>query len=270
MKRFFWSMALFFFLLAGPDAGAQVTESSLPVDSPPEKVGVDEKLGEKIPLDITFNDEEGSPHNLGDLIGGKPTLLTMVYYHCPGVCTPYLSEMARLIEEMPADLDGKYHVLTVSFDENESAQIAKEKKTHFTQLIARPFPEEGWSFLTGSKENSDRLADAIGFRFQRVDNDFLHTTALVALSPTGEVIRYLYGKSFLPFDVNMALVEASKGRVGPTINKVLQYCFSFDPAGKSYTFNLLRVLGSVVLGIVVILVIYLYFQGRRRKREMGH
>ena len=135
------------------------------------EIGLKPKLGEAIPLDSTFNDERGNPVRLGHLIQ-TPTILALVYYHCPNVCSFLLQNMAEVLNKLPAEPGKDYTVLSVSFDETESPQFALEKKRFYLKMIERPFPEDAWRFLTGDKENIQKLTQAVGFQFQRVDKDF--------------------------------------------------------------------------------------------------
>ena len=136
-------------------------------------------------------------------------------------------------------------------------------------MIEKPFPEEAWKFLTDGRENIHQLTEAVGFRFKREGKDFLHPVSLIILSREGKIVRYLYGPDPLPLDLKMALLEASEGRVGPTINKVLRFCFSYDPKGRKYVFNILKVTGSVTLLFALSFAVFLFFKGKRRQPKAG-
>ncbi len=226
-------------------------------------IGIDEKLGQYVPLDITFNDENGNRVHLRNLIR-TPIILAPVYYGCPNVCSFLLFNLAGTLTQLPADPGKEYAVLAISFDETEKPTLALEKKKMYLKMIEKPFPEDAWRFLTGDKENIHKLTHAIGFRFQRQGQDFLHPVSLVILSPDGKITRYIYGTEFLPFDIKMALLEASEGRVGPTLSKVLKFCFSYDPKGRKYVFNTLKVTGIVTLLFALAFILFLVFKGKRQ------
>jgi len=226
-------------------------------------IGIDEKLGQVIPLDLTFYDENGNPVNLKQLIH-RPTILVPVYYSCPNVCSFLLFNLAGVINKMPSEAGKEYQVLTFSFDETEKPNLALEKKRMYLKMIEKSFPEEAWRFLTGDEETIHKLTDAIGFHFKRQGQDFLHPVSLVILSPNGKITRYLYGTEFLPFELKMALLEASEGRVGPTLSKVLRFCFSYDPQGRKYVFNTLKVTGIVTLLFALSLILFLVLKGKRK------
>jgi len=226
-------------------------------------VGIDEKLGQFVPLDLTFNDEVGNQVTLKQLIH-TPTILTPVYLHCPNVCSLLLQNLADILNRLPAEPDKEYRVISVSFDETEKPDLALQKKRTYLKMIQKPFPEDAWSFLTGDKENIGIVTDAIGFHFKRVGQDFEHPVALIILAPDGKIVRYMYGADPLPFDLKIALVEASQGRIGPTIAKVVRFCFSYDPKANKLVFNMLRVTGTVTLIFALSFVMFLLFKGRRQ------
>jgi len=226
-------------------------------------IGIDEKLGQVILLDLTFYDENGNPVSLKQLIH-SPTILAPVYYSCPNVCSFLLFNLTGVINKMPSEAGKEYQVLTFSFDETEKPDLAFEKKRMYLKMIEKSFPEDAWRFLTGDRENIHKLTDAIGFHFRRQGQDFLHPVSLVILSSEGKITRYIYGTEFLPFDLKIALLEASEGRVGPTLSKVLRFCFSYDPQGRKYVFNTLKVTGMVTLLFAFGFILFLVLKGKKQ------
>jgi len=226
-------------------------------------IGIDEKLGQSIPFDLTFNDENGKPVTLRQLIN-TPTILVPVYFRCPNVCSFLLFNLTGAINKMDADPGKDYQVLAISFDETEKFDLALEKKKMYLKMIEKPFPEKTWRFLTGDKENIQKLMDAIGFRFKKQGEDFLHPVSLVILSPNGKITRYIYGTDFLPFGLKIALLEASEGRIGPTLSRFLRFCFSYDPQGRKYVFNTLKVTGIVTLLFALGFILFLVLKGTKQ------
>jgi protein SCO1/2 len=165
---------------------------------------------------------------------------------------------------MPSEPGKDYRVLTLSFDETEKPSLALEKKKIYLKMIEKPFPEKAWIFLTGNKENIRKLTDAMGFRFRRQGEDYLHPVALIIISRDGKITRYIYGTEFLPFDLKIALMEASEGRIGPTLSRVLRFCFSYDPKGRKYVFNTLKVTGIVTLVFALSFILFLVSKGKRK------
>jgi protein SCO1/2 len=210
-------------------------------------VGLEEKLGQMIPGDAVFTDETGVLANLKDLID-KPTIIAPVYLGCMHECPLLLTGLAQVLGKIELAKPGRdYRVIALSFDENDTPRIAREKKADYLKAVGRPFPEGAWKFLTGDKANINKFTGSIGFKFQRDGADFSHPVTLVVVAPGGKIVRYIEGVTFLPFEVTMALDEAAEGKVGSTTRKILMYCFSYDPLKKSYVFNILKITMTVMV-----------------------
>jgi protein SCO1/2 len=226
-----------------------------------EEVGVEEQLGEKISLDAVFADEEGRELAIGEAIT-KPTLLLPIFFSCTVTCPIMLANLANAINDVPLEFGRDYGVIAFSFDEDDSPTAARQSKDNYGKILEEGLPAGEWRFLTGSKQSIDALTDSLGFGFKRTGESlFIHPNVLIALAPDGTIIRYLYGPRFLPFDVGMALTEATKGTPGLSIRKVLTYCFDYDPESKRYTVRFFRLMA---LGIVALLGVVFVFIVRKR------
>lgn len=238
-------------------------------NDPDNQIGIDEKLGEIIPLDIKFIDSNGDTLLLADYID-KPTVVTLVYYNCPGICTPLLGEMTDLVDKMDLKPGIDYKILTISFNHKDTPAIAKEKKRNFMKGLLTQFPEDQWKWATGDSVTIRRFTDAVGFIFMPDSNNFAHPTSLIVLSKEGKITRYLYGIKQLPFDLKMAIIEASEGRVGPSISKILQFCFSYDREGDKYAFNFTRVGGGIILIFLAVFLAGISIRGRNKRNKERH
>jgi protein SCO1/2 len=225
------------------------------------EVGIDEQLGKTIPLQEYFVDENADKVLLKDLFT-KPTVLSFVYYNCPGICSPLLMEMSDIINksDMVAGVD--YNVVSISMDELETPKDAVERKQTFFKTLDKNIPPESWKFLTGDSATIKKVADAVGFHFKRNGNEFLHAGAFIFVDNKGKICRYLFpsysekrGFGILPFDFKMSVIETSEGKISPTMAKVLQFCFSYDPEGQTYVLNFTRIFGTGILIIIGIFVI---------------
>jgi protein SCO1/2 len=233
--------------------------------APGEKVGVDEKLGTTIPMDLVFNDENGKPVPLKALIT-KPTLLTLVYYECPGICNPLMTGLAETLDRTELVPGKDYEVLSISFNPDEGAKLAAAKKENYLKMFNRPFPKDGWRFLSGDAKAIDALTEAVGFRYQKVGKDYNHPGVITVLTPEGKIARYLHGINFLPFDIKMSTIEASKGKTMPALSRMLAFCYSYDPEGKKYVFNILKVVGVSMFTFIGLFVAWLVITTRRAKK----
>ncbi|MBI5103319.1 MAG: SCO family protein [Nitrospirae bacterium] len=215
--------------------------------------GIDEKLGEVLPLEITFTDEQGRQVLLRDLIT-RPTVLNFVYYSCGHACPALLSGLSDAISRVELTPGKDFNVVTISFDETDTPDRGAQKKADHTKASGREFPGSSWTFLTGNKESIAKITEAAGFGFRRAPNGFAHPVALIVLSPQAKITRYLYGIKFLPMDLTLAITEASKGLAVPTVNKVLLYCYSYDPGGRRYVFNVLKITAAATIIFVIIFI----------------
>lgn len=233
----------------------------------PDSLGIYEKLDQKIPGNLEFITETYDTVKLNALID-KPTVLVMVYYECPGICSPLLEGVADVISKSDLNIGEDYQVFTISFDPSETTRLAKDKKKNYLKLVKGIDASEGWTFFTGDSVNINRLLNGLGYKIKPNGEDWIHPGALVVLSPEGKITRYLHGLYFLPFDFKMAIVEASKGRSGPTINRVLQYCFSYDPEGKTYVFSITKITGTIILFFALLLFLVLILKKRKKKTKV--
>lgn len=210
------------------------------------KVGIDEKLGSYLPMDLEFTTSEGNKIQLKNLIT-KPTLFALVYYECTGICSPMQNELAWTIDNLQLEPGEDFQVISLSFDHHETPQVSAKWKTNYLKTIKRKFSIEDWIFLTGDSLSIKQLTNSAGFYFIPNEEEFVHASTIIAVSPEGKISRYLFGKTFNPFDVKMALIEAKAGKTNPTISKVLEFCFSYDPKGQQYKLNVTRIIGSIML-----------------------
>jgi len=230
---------------------------------PQVEIGIVEKLGDTIPMNLWFLNEASDTVTLGELID-KPTILFFVYFDCPNLCSPLMDGVADVISKLDLVLGKDFQIITISFNTKDTPEKAREKKINFVQKISKE-NQKYWIYLTGTQENIDHITEAIGYKYKAQGLDFAHASAIMAISPQGKITRYLYGLTFLPFDVKMAIVEAQKGLARPAINKVLEYCFAYNPASKTYTIQITRIIGSITLMIAAIVFIILLLKRRKKK-----
>lgn len=242
-----------------------------PVHGGPEEVrdqtGIDEKLDQYVPSDLRFSDEHGNTLSSADLFR-QPVILLLIYYNCRHICPALVSGLVESLNAINLESGKDFSVLTVSFDETDTPAMALHTKNNYMVSSKKGFRTESWKFLTGDRKNIRRLTEAVGFRFRKEREGFIHPSSLIILAPGGKITRYLYGTSFLPRDLSMAVYEASEGRSGKSVGKLLRYCFSYDPEGRTYVFNILKVAGTATILFAITFIIYLNISNRsfRNKR----
>ena len=235
-------------------------------------VGIDQKLDAQVPRDLVFRDETGDPVKLGDFLGQRPVVLSLVYYKCPLLCTIELNELTRTMNIMPLVPGQDYEVISVSFDPTEtSTDAAKAKQEYIRQLKGanRAAGAGAWHFLTGSAESIRQLAGAVGFHytFDPKFNQYVHAAGIMVLTPQGRVSRYFYGIDYAPRDLRLALVEASNDKIGSLTDAILLFCYHYDPSTKKYTLavtNLLRAGAGIT---ILALGSFLFINFKREKAK---
>lgn len=238
-----------------------------------EKVDVDEKLEEKLPLELSFTDHTGKQVKLGDYFDGeRPVLLTLNYYTCPVVCSMILESTGRTMSEVPWTAGDEYEIVTISIDPTDTPERAANKREEILKAYGKKpkkADDVGWHFLVGEKQNIQRVAEAVGFQYfyDERQEQYAHPAVVMFATPDGRMARYLYGLQYKVSDARIALLEASEGNSISTAEKAILYCYSYDPQEGGYTLVAWRVmqigggLTAVVLGAV------LFFLWRRELRK---
>ncbi|MBR8538040.1 SCO family protein [Carboxylicivirga sediminis] len=229
-----------------------------------QKIGINEHLNEYLPKHIEVININGDTVILSSVINNKPTVLNFVYYRCPGICTPLMDGLAEVINLSDMQLGQDYQVVTISFDYTESTELAAKKRNNYSLVVKKDGMEKGWLFFTADSSNVAQLTQATGFSYKKTGNDYIHTAGLILLSPDGKITRYLNGTYFLPFEFKLAVIEASKGIPGPTVNKILQFCYSYDPVGQAYVLNITKVAGILIIIIAGLVWLVLTIKPKRR------
>jgi protein SCO1/2 len=251
-------VAVFMIVIAGTLSGQVMTRPDLSAKT--VEIGIVEQLGDTIPMNLWFLNETSDTVTLGQLIN-KPTILFFVYFDCPNLCSPLMDGVADVVSKLDLVLGKDFQIITISFNTKDTPEKAREKKVNFVQKISKE-NQKYWFYLTGVQEQINNITEAVGYKYKAQGLDFAHASAILVLSPQGKITRYLYGLTFLPFDVKMAIVEAQQGISRPTINKILDYCFAYNPGSKTYTIQITRIIGTITLFIAAIVFITLILKRR--------
>jgi protein SCO1/2 len=260
----FFLCSLFFFL---DTAFAQLNQDKPAILN---EIGVDEKLGDTIPLDLEFTDSNGKTVRIGDLIQeGKPLLLNPLYYECPTLCSLVLEGVFSAVEDMAWTPGIDYTIISFSIDPEEGTDLAAETRDTYLTDLDRRGAEDGWHFLTGREEEIRELTDAVGFRYKKDERtgEYLHMASVMMISPEGVITRYLYGTNFNEFDFRNGLYEAADGQIGTPVDQIVLYCFTYDPSTQSYVPVARNIMKLGGLATVIILGIFLTVLWRREKGD---
>jgi len=230
------------------------------------KVTFDQRLNERLPLDLMFRDEDGRTVRLGEYFGKRPVILAFVYYDCPMLCTQVLNGIDTSLSVLTETVGREFDVVAVSFDPRETPVLASGKKKAQVDRYGRAESAAGWHFLTGDEPSIKALTDAAGFHYTWDDKtqQFAHPSGIIVVTPDGRLARYFFGIEYASRDVKFALIESSAGRIGNAIDQLLLYCYHYDPATGSYGFVAME---AVRIGGVVTLVALVGFVVVSLRRE---
>ncbi len=230
---------------------------------------ITDKTGQYLPLDLQFFDEAGLPVRLGDIID-RPTILLPIYFFCPNICSRNLANLAVAMNSLSAKPGLDYRVVALSFNDVENHKDAAAAKNNYLKILPDNFPAGEWRFLTGKSDDIKAATDAVGFRFQKIDDEtFIHPAALMAIASDGRIIRYVYG-SFLSGDIDLAISAAAAGTPIMAVRRLLGFCFNYDPHGKTSVFQTVKIVVLLIFGVATIFAIF-YFKrkGRESKKALA-
>lgn len=236
--------------------------------NPPELrgVGVDEHLGGYIPLYLKFTNSDNQMVTLNNYFGkDKPVIIVMAYYTCPMLCTMVLNGLGDGVRDLNLVPGKDYEILTISIDSGETPLLAAAKKNNYINFVGRPDMANGWHFFVGKQNAIDSLARALGFQYyyDEKQKQFAHPAVVFVLSPSGEISRYLYGLEYKSRDLRFALLEAAQGKIGSTIDKIILYCYHYNPDTAGYTLFASRLMQIGGAATVVIILLFLGIFWRR-------
>jgi len=243
-------------------------QNSLP--GPLRGVGLDQRLNEQVPLDLTFRDETGKTVQLREYFGEKPVILVLAYYECSMLCTLVLNGVLRSLRTLSFSVGHEFNIVTVSFNPKDTPTLAAAKKDTYLRGYARPGAEAGWHFLTGEEEAIQRLTRTVGFRYtyDPQSGQYAHASGIMVLTPRGKIARYFYGIEYAPRDLRLGLVEASANTIGSPIDQVLLFCYHYDPQTGQYgllIMNALRLAGIATVLSVGTFMLIMFRRDRRQK-----
>jgi protein SCO1/2 len=233
-------------------------------------VSLEQRLNQRVPLDLSFRDDNGSQMPLSSYFGGKPVILALVYYQCPMLCTQILNGLVISLRGMSLVSGRDFDVVAVSIDPTETPDLAARKKAEYLRRYAKS--STGWHFLTGAEPQIRQLAEAVGFRYayDPRTRQYAHASAIMVLTPGGRLSRYFYGIEYAPRDLRLGLVEASENKIGSPADQLLLYCYHYDPSTGKYSaivMNIVRLAGALTLLIFGALLAWMWRRDLRRSRR---
>ena len=237
--------------------GGTYEEPAPTADALPELEGVTivDKLDSQVPLDATFRDERGRTVSFRDVLPkDRPAILQIGYLRCPMLCSLVMNALVRGIQGVDWTVGGQYDVISLSVNPSEGPELADAKKAGYVAEYGRPQSAPGWHFLTGDEAQIRRVTEAVGFEYRLQENgEYSHAAAVFVLTPDGRLSRVLYGVKYQPADVRMALLEASQGKIGTTLDRIILWCHVYDASAGGYVLLAMRVMqlgGALTLAVL--------------------
>lgn len=270
MKQYLFVTLLTFVGYASHGQGPTVVNE--PANKVPQEfvgAGITEKMGSQVDPTLEFKDDQGSVVQVGKYFDGKrPVFVAPVYYGCPNLCNFFLNGVLDTLRAFEWEPGNQFTFLAVSMDHTETPTLAQAKKENYIKEYGRPHTKDGWHFLTGSEENVRKFMDQIGFGFKwdEESQQYAHAAAGIILTPGGFVSRYLYGIQFDVKTLRWSLVEASQNQIGTLMDRVMLFCFKFDPHQRKYSFYLFNVMRAAAALTLLGLAIYLIPHWRRNMK----
>jgi protein SCO1 len=230
--------------------------------------GLEQKLNSSVPLHARFRDEHGANVELGRFFTRKPVILALAYYQCPNLCTLVLNGILQTGQELKLDAGKDYQIVVVSFDPREQPALAAAKKETYVERYGRADAADGWHFLVGDKNAIAQLVNSVGYRFayDETTRQFAHPSTIIVLTPEGKISRYFPGIEYPPRDVRLALVDASRERVGSLADRVFLLCFHYNPQTGKYGLLITRVMQVAGIGSALALAAYIALNVCRERR----
>jgi protein SCO1/2 len=251
------------------DFGGTAPGTALPKEI--DGVDVEEHLGESLPLDLRFRDDRGNIVRLSDYLGkGRPLIVSMNYSNCPMLCNTQLTGLINTLRDVKWTPGAEFEIVSVSLNPRETVEEAAATKRKYAEVYGRPGADMGWHFLVGADEDIRRLASVIGVKYKYLADikQYVHPPVFILVSPEGRIMRYFYGVRFEPArTLEWSLVEASEGKIGTTLDRVIMYCLHFDTATGKYTPAIRRIMqiGAALTVSALGLVIGVFWWRERRR-----
>lgn len=266
---------MFFLLWAYLFASMLIAEGEGSLRMPKEMAESEllDKAGAHLPLDVEITNQDGRKIKLASYFSAedqRPLILTLGYYGCPMLCSLVLNGLVESLKKLSFQPGDDYRLISVSIDDRETYQLAKQKQIAYLGALAQS-DEKVWQFHVANAAEVKRLADAVGFNyiFDQRDNQFVHGAGFFVISPSGVLSRTLFGISFNPSDIKLALTEAAQGKIGSFVDRVLLSCFHYDPDSHRYGIYILGVmrLGGIITILTLGMVLLMYFRAERKRMK---
>jgi len=251
------------------------------VDDPPailKSIGIDQRLNQQLPLDLTFTDDTGKLVPLGTYFGKVPAIFLLVYYRCPMLCSEELEGLTSALKMISFRPGRDFNIVVISIDPEETTAMAAAKKAEYLKMYGHPETAGGWHFMTGTQANIDKITSAVGFRYVKLKvpgsniTQYAHASALEIVTPQGKLAQYYMGVEYSPKDMLLGLDEASSDKIGSPVDNILTYCYHYNPTSNTHDLIISRVIqlgGLLTLALLGGFILLMFRRDARHGHAMG-
>ena len=241
-----------------------------------EGVDVEQHLEAQLPLTAEFVAHTGNAQTLAQSFGTLPVILTLNYVDCPQLCSLQLARLAETMAAIDLELGIDYRVVTVSIDPKDTPERTAPMQSRYVgdyldiskkagKVRDLESAKAGWTILSGTKEEIDRVAETVGFGYRWVQgqNEYAHQATNILCSPEGVVSRYLPGVSIdMSATLRLSLVDAANGKIGTLYDRIFLNCFIYDSTTGQYSLAAWRLLKVAAVLTVLAVATGIFFMKR--------
>jgi len=280
MRAIFASLAVLACWLPGACLLAQGYSADKPLGATAQQLpaylaqaGLEQRLGEPLPMGTVFTDETGRTGELKTWFTGKPVAIALVYYKCVMMCPQVLHGLATGLRQTTLKPGKDYDVLVFSIDPTDKPADALGEKKEFLDTAGITSPEESAAvhFLTAAEPSIQAIAGATGFHYVMVPgpdgkmDQYAHSSVVMFATPEGKMSKYLAGIDYPARDLRMALLDASQKRISNPVDLLILYCCSYNPVSGRYSVAIERILGLAGMVSVLVVIGMIYLLTRKPK-----
>ena len=172
-------------LLTAIEGAAQSEPSAAPSCHSSASHAKEQARSKMVIPDVEVLDQHGNKlHFYSDLIKDKTVAINFIFTNCTTICPPLAATFARLQKEMGDKVGKDIHLISISVD--PVTDTPERLKAWGAKFKAGP----GWTFVTGEKQEMDKLLNALGAAVSRRED---HTPAMIIGNDAKGVWTRTYG-----------------------------------------------------------------------------
>ena len=220
-----------------------------------------------LPLELSFQDENGRATTIGNAIGGVPAVVIFADYTCRTLCGPIVEFTVAGLAKTGLSPGADYRLIVIGINPRDSDGDARAMRAQHIETgnpIGRAVV-----FLSGSDAAIRGAAQAVGlhYAYDAEHDQYAHPAAAYILDSAGRVQRVMSPIGLDGGDLRLAIIDAGQGTVGSFADRLHLLCYGFDPARGVYTeriTTLLALSGAVTLIVMATGILAMVALQRRR------